>query len=189
MAEGRRRLLEAGWRDTGETTVAFCPGSTLRWNHKRWPNEHYVALARGFLGDRPGAQVLIFCGPDEAEDARYFREQCDSGGVTVVEGMPLMGYAGALTLCGAVVTGDSLPLHMAAALQVPQVALFGPTDPRRTGPWMCPSKVLVPDCDYIPFYRMPYPPDPTQFEPCMPKLPVEDVAAALDHLLSGSTSE
>lgn len=180
--EARRRLAALGWRD-GRSLVAFCPGSTRRWTHKRWPDEHYGQLAERLLGDHRDLHILVFCGPDEADSAQYFRDRFAGAPLSVVEGFPLLTYAGALSLCRAVVTGDSLPLHMSAALQVPVVALFGPTDPRRTGPWQCPAKVIVPDCDYIPYYRMPYPPNPAKFPPCMPLIGVEEVEQAVNGFL------
>lgn len=183
--EARQRLTALGWRED-RTTVAFCPGSTRRWSHKRWPDEHYAELASRLIADRGEIQILVCCGPDEGDSARFFRERFAGAPLVVAEGMPLLAYGAALAQCRAVVTGDSLPLHLCAALQVPVVALFGPTDPRRTGPWQCPSKVLVPDCDYVPYYRIPYPPDPEKFPPCMPLISVEEVEAALDGFLSAA---
>ncbi|MDX9972746.1 MAG: glycosyltransferase family 9 protein [FCB group bacterium] len=186
VEETRNKLVEMGWRDE-RATVAFCPGSTLRWSHKRWPDEQYIELATRLLGDRSDTQVAVFCGPDEAESAALFRQRFRGEPLVVIEGLPLLTYAAALSLCQAVVTGDSLPLHMSAALQVPQVALFGPTDPRRTGPWQAPAKVLVPDCDYVPFYRIPYPPDPSKYPPCMPLITVDEVEQALAGLMTCAT--
>src|SRR5690606_27649768 len=120
----------------GRPTVALCPGSTRSRTDKRWPAERYVALARELLADYRDLSILFFCGPDEVEDVRVFRQALPDPRVTVVTELGLPAYAAALSLCDAAVSGDSLPVHLCAALQVPLVALFGPTDPRRTGPWM-----------------------------------------------------
>lgn len=176
------RLRGLGW-DEAKRTVAFCPGSTLRWSNKRWPNEHFRDLANELLSSHRDVQVVVFCGPDEQEDAAYFAREFQGRSLMVAQSFPLQTYAAALTRCRVVITGDSLPLHMCAALQVPQVSLFGPTDPRRTGPWMTPARVLVPNCDFVPYYRMPYPPDPSSFPPCMPLISVEEVLLATESFL------
>lgn len=185
IADADRRLCNLGW-DNSKRTIAFCPGSTLRWSAKRWPNEHYGMLAEEVLANHGDTQILVFCGPDESEDAAFFEERFKGRGVRVAQSFPLLAYAAALRRCNVVVTGDSLPLHMCAALQVPQVSLFGPTDPRRTGPWMTPARVLVPNCDFVPYYRMPYPPNPSTFPPCMPLITVEEVMLAIEGYLSKS---
>ena len=82
-----------------------------------------------------------------------------------------------------VVTADSTPMHLAAALGRPLVALFGPTNPRRTGPYRRMADVLRLDLPCSPCYlrklrQCPY------SQACMQQLTVEAVAAAVDARLN-----
>ncbi|MBI4557428.1 MAG: glycosyltransferase family 9 protein [Candidatus Hydrogenedentes bacterium] len=183
LKAARDALGATGMSGAGQAVV-FCPGSTARWSHKRWPRESYLQLIGNLLANHINLHILVLCGPDEMDDAEYFKAELRDRRAAVLSGLPLLTYAGILDSATVVVSGDSLPVHVRAAFQKPLVALFGPTDPRRTGPWQCLSTVLTPKCDYIPYYRVPYPPDPATFPPCMPLLPVEEVEAAVEGYLA-----
>jgi heptosyltransferase-1 len=108
------------------------------WGAKRWPSESFGAVASA-LTDR-GMAVMVNHGPGEeglAEDVRS-----SSGGAAI----PLncsVGELIALTRRARLfIGGDTGPMHLAAALQVPVVALFGPTRPQRNGPFGTPNVVL-----------------------------------------------
>ena len=179
--QARKTLEQSGW-EHGKT-VGICPGSgpTMLW--KRWPLEKYAGFSKRLLADHQDVKILAFCGPDEEEDAEFLRINVEDERFLVVKGMPLESYPAAVELCNVVVSADSLPVHVCAALQKPIVALHGPTDPRRTGPWKCPAKVIAAKCDYAPFTSVPYLPDPAEFDPCMPLIPTEEVLAATEEFL------
>jgi heptosyltransferase-1 len=104
--------------------VLACP--LAGWTSKQWPTEHWRDLARA-LAER--GLVLVLNGPATAEPA-----------LRGVEGAwcHLSGLAGLIDVTRravAVVGIDSGPLHLAAALGRPGVAVFGPTDPGRNGPY------------------------------------------------------
>jgi heptosyltransferase-1 len=123
-----------GWRD--KPMAILNPGAG--WGAKRWPSESFGAVARA-LTDR-GMAVTANHGPGEerlAEDVRS-----SSGGAAI----PLncsVGELIALTRRARLfIGGDTGPMHLAAALRVPVVALFGPTRPERNGPFGTPNVVL-----------------------------------------------
>ena len=97
------------------------------WVSKQWPLENYSALARR-LGDELGLPLVMNVPPEPAE---------------AIENLPgvlmhrsgLAGLIDATRRAAAVVGVDSGPLHLAAALGKPGVAIFGPTDPARNGPY------------------------------------------------------
>lgn len=108
------------------------------WGAKCWPAESYGCVAKA-LSDR-GMKVLVNHGPREENLARAV---CAASGN---QGLPLKCSVGeliALTRRASLfIGGDTGPMHLAAALQVPVVALFGPTQPERNGPYGTRSIVL-----------------------------------------------
>lgn len=98
---------------------------------KRWPAEHAAALACR-IADRLHHDVLILCGPREREEAWRIERAADHSHVRSLTGYPLS--LAAIKSCLArsclLVSTDSGPRHVAAALGKPVITLFGPTSPR-----------------------------------------------------------
>ena len=104
--------------------LAVAPGA--RWFTKRWPVQRFAAVARDLARER-GAAVIILGGPDEAQLASSLYDSLD---VPVMNGagtLSLMHSAALLSRCRLLISNDSGLMHMATALQVPVVAVFGPT--------------------------------------------------------------
>ena len=97
---------------------------------KRWPVERFRDLARR-LTSAMGASVLVVWGPDEQEVAR----QIAGDGIALAPPTDLHELIAVLRRASVVVAGDTGPLHIAAALGVPCVGLYGPTSARRNGPY------------------------------------------------------
>jgi len=108
------------------------------WGAKRWPAERYGRVASELAA--LGLRTILNYGPGERELAQA--AQSASGGAaeamdcTITELIALTRRA--LLFIG----GDTGPLHLAAALSIPVVAIFGPTDPARNGPYDTRSMVL-----------------------------------------------
>ena len=136
-ASVRRRLAEAGLPPDRPVGV-LVPGST--WGSKRWPADRFARVAEN-LADR-GMAVILSGAPNETDVAAAVRQSCRakvldwSGRTNLKEVMALLERA------AIVVTNDSGPMHLAAALGRPMVAVFGPTDPARTGPYGRPDTVV-----------------------------------------------
>ena len=109
---------------------------TSRWLFKCWPIERVAALIDALsLGDFP---VVLSCGPDLRERAMIDAIKQSTRHTRVIDlgGLLTLKELGALieqTRC--LLCVDSVPMHMAAALRVPTVALFGPSSERIWGPW------------------------------------------------------
>ena len=115
------RCLPEGFRGP---LLAVAPGA--RWRTKRWPAERFAAVAQELAEER-GAAVVVLGGADEAQLASAL---CDNLDVPVIHGagtLSLMHSAALLSRCSLLVSNDSGLMHMATALQVPVVAIFGPT--------------------------------------------------------------
>ena len=127
----------------GKPFAILNPGAG--WGAKRWPAESFGKVARALV--ERGLAVVVNHGPGEEQLAEAVRES--SGGAA----LPLKCSVGeliALTRRAALfIGGDTGPMHLAAALRVPVVALFGPTRPERNGPFGRRSAVLrSPDSVY-----------------------------------------
>lgn len=113
--------------------IAMIPMS--RWPSKNWPETHFVDAARE-LQRRSGATIYIFGGGAVEEQTACTRMADSIGGAVVnLSGRTsIVEMASYLRAMDVVITNDSGPMHLAAALGTPIVALFGPTLPERTGP-------------------------------------------------------
>lgn len=102
------------------------------WPNKQWPPERYAAVAR-WLRDTRGLPSLVLWGPREAALAEAI--SVGSAGAAALAPRTSLGDLLALARDARLfVSGDTGPLHLAAALGTPIVALFGPTSPVRNGP-------------------------------------------------------
>jgi heptosyltransferase I len=121
------------WPVSNARWIILQPGA--RWSNKRWPAEYYAQLVSrlaqkpasmrfailGSREDKPLAETIITAAPDRCLD------------LTGQTSLPEMVEW--IRICDLMITNDTGPMHVAAALRKPVVALFGPTEPRRTGPY------------------------------------------------------
>jgi heptosyltransferase-1 len=108
------------------------------WGAKCWPAERYKELVRVMAAH--GVRTFVNAGPGEAELAAHVCEG-DPGNARVLQ-CALPELIAVSRLSSLFVGGDTGPLHLASALGVPVVAIFGPTDPGRNGPFGGKSVVL-----------------------------------------------
>ena len=125
--------------DTG-FVVAINPGAS--WATKRWPPERYGAVARA-LGADPGARIVVIWGPGERAMADAVRASAGERAALAPD-TSLRELACLLSRCALYVGGDTGPMHVAAAMGTPVVALFAPSDPARVGPWGVPARIVEP---------------------------------------------
>ncbi len=112
--------------------VGLLPGAA-RGPAKRWPVTRFAALAQRLAAEREcGVVALGTAG--EAADCAAIAAAAGTRGLSLAGRSDLIGWAALLAACDLVVANDSGGMHLAAALGVPVVAIFGATDPRRTGP-------------------------------------------------------
>ena len=118
--------------DTRVPLLVFCPGAEYG-PAKRWPPEHFAALARMVGQSFPYAQIIALGSQKDSALAQAIAER--AANVRNLCGQTALGEACALiSRASAVVTNDSGLMHVAAALRRPLVALYGSTDPRHTPP-------------------------------------------------------
>jgi heptosyltransferase-2 len=124
-------LLQAAGVPPGAPMVVLAPGSV--WATKRWPHFRSVAIALATDPRTRRARLVIMGGGGDSGLARQIAEGLQSVGaalpIDATGRLPLLASAALLQRAGAIVTNDSLPLHLASAVGTPTVALFGPTTP------------------------------------------------------------
>jgi heptosyltransferase-1 len=117
--------------------VATTPYAILNpgagWPNKRWAPDRFGALADRIRRDH-GLAVIVTWGPGEESVARAVVE-ASSGAAQQAPPTTLPQLLALVRQAQLVISGDTGPLHLAAAAATPIVGLFGPTDPRRNGPW------------------------------------------------------
>ena len=126
--------------------VALCPGSTNS-RAKRWPVEYFAALADRLV-EEAGARVLLVGAREELDVTRAVVERMRRTPVVLTGRTSLDETAAVLGLVDLLVTNDTGPAHLAAALGRPVLVIFGPTDPTTTRPFSDLAEVVrrPPDC-------------------------------------------
>jgi ADP-heptose:LPS heptosyltransferase len=117
---------------TGGRYALLNPGAA--WPNNRWPPPRFAALASA-LRDRHNLQSVILWGPGEFELAEEV--VAVAGGAAIMSPRTAIADVVALARGAAVmVSGDTGPTHLAAAVGTPIVGIYGPTRPERNGPWL-----------------------------------------------------
>jgi lipopolysaccharide heptosyltransferase I len=141
------------------------------WPSKLWPPERFGAVARGLR--EHGLRSLVAWGPGEEALAERVVSASDAAAAASFP-TTLLDFVELARRSRLVIAADTGPLHLACAVGAPVVALFGPTDPARNGPFSGDDIVVrrVPSC--APCYRRGCP----VHAGIMEDIPVEDVLAA-----------
>lgn len=164
-------------RKKGQKLVVCNMGAA--WKTKRWPIARWVSFLQILKKKRPALFfVLLWGNTEEAEAARTVQARTGAPAVpflSIVEVMALLKQASLL------VSGDTFVLQAACALAVPVVGIFGPTNPRRNGPFDAADLCAYHRKDCAPCYKR----DCRQAD-CLEEITAEEVAAlALERLRRG----
>jgi lipopolysaccharide heptosyltransferase I len=139
LARVSSAAADAVSRETaGRPFAIINPGAA--WPNKRWPAERFGEVA-AFLREVRGLDSVVLWGPDEADLARAVAAS-SAGAARIAPPTTILDVLELSRGAALMVSGDTGPLHLAAAVGTPALALFGPTDPRRNGPW-APDDVVV----------------------------------------------
>jgi len=133
--EARReadRLLQKAGVDGARPFVCLHPGA--RWWFKAWPAERFAALADLIQTETP-AQVLFLGSDQERSLESQIADRMKTPLRSLIGKTSLRALAAVLERAALMVSNDNGPMHMAAALGVPVIGLFGPSDPAIWGPW------------------------------------------------------
>jgi 3-deoxy-D-manno-octulosonic-acid transferase/heptosyltransferase-1 len=171
----KREAFESGSNSEGFRFVAVNP--VAFWETKLWEEEKFAELCDR-IHQELGIGVILTGGAADPLDrirALMTTEAVNLGGRTTLRELACLYRQAAL-----VVTTDSGPMHLAAAMGTPVVALFGPTDPARTGPYGAGHRVIRRGLDCMPCFRR-----RCETRNCMREITVEEVFKATEEILAG----
>ncbi len=177
--------------------IGINPGATYG-SAKRWPAENFAALIDSITSELKG-RVVLFGGPSEVNIANEIIEKAKSNPSPITHPLspithypsPVINMAGKTNLreltaliseCNVFVSNDSGPMHMASALLVPTVAIFGSTDSTATGPMGEGHKVISKNIPCSPCLKRECPEGHLR---CMTEITSDEVFSALKELLPG----
>jgi heptosyltransferase-2 len=173
-------MLEEAWVNDTQRLIGFSLSASPAWPSKNWPVERFIDLARE-LGARLNARIFLLGDATAAPLGELFDRQALPNVTNLIGKTSLQELIALVSRLDALVSGDSAPMHIAAAFGVPFVALFGPTDPKRH---------LPPAKKFSVFYK-PLPCSPCysgtckarEFA-CLPSIQAGEVCQAIRGLLS-----
>lgn len=157
-----------------DTYIAFNPFGG--WKSKRWGVDKYIRL--GNLLRKEGYRIVLLGGPKDIEEAKMIASNMEGEPILTAGRTDLKELAALLKHVNLLVTNDTGPMHIAAAVGTPTVAIFGPTDPNRTGPYGEGHIVITSGVDCSPCFRK-----KCREMICMDSIGVEDVMGAVKRIL------
>jgi len=125
--------VKSKWPMDGARWIALQPGA--RWDNKRWPVEHFCELVRMVVKNHSDVRFAVLGGRDDHALGEAISQAGPARILNLCGATSLPEMIEFLRRCDLLVTNDTGPMHVAAALGKPLIALFGPTAPERTGPY------------------------------------------------------
>lgn len=134
------QALRHKWPLDQHRWITLQPGA--RWLNKRWPADSFAELVRRLCAEDPTLHFAILGGKEDASLGQTIARAGGDRCLNLTGKLSLPEMIEWLRATELMVSNDTGPMHVAAALRIPVVALFGPTEPRRTGPYGQTSHVL-----------------------------------------------
>ena len=116
---------------SGQLLIGIHPGGN--WEYKLWDGKNYADVA-SLLAEQRNATILLFAGPNERELQTQVAGMMDAPPI-LVQTDDLRHLAALISACDVYIGNDTGPMHIAAAVGTPVVALFGSTSHIRSGPY------------------------------------------------------
>ncbi len=154
-------------------------GCSSRWESKSWPTDFFASVLQAVTHKVPQLRIWLLGSPDEVERAEAVKTAAGLDNLVNLAGKTSLGaLTGLLKRSNVLLTNDSGPMHLAAALTTPCVAFFGSTDPTLTGPYGPEGRhcVIRSRCQQSPCLKRQCPRGNT---PCCSGIDPAEVAAAI----------
>jgi lipopolysaccharide heptosyltransferase II len=143
--EAARQLLAESGATPGQPVALLCPGS-VNSRAKRWPAERYAELSDRLTA--AGMSVALIGSPSEVEVSREVNRRTQRNPIVLTGKTSMAEVVGLISLADLLVTNDTGPAHVGAAVGTPTLVIFGPTNPLTTYP-LSPNAEMIrepPDC-------------------------------------------
>ena len=125
--------IKRKWPLNGSKLIALQPGA--RWLNKRWPVQNFAKVVHRLTQKFPDVCFAALGGKDDAPLGEVIAQSAPEKVLNLCGKTSLPEMVEWVRRCDLLITNDTGPMHVAAAMNKPLVALFGPTEPRRTGPY------------------------------------------------------
>jgi lipopolysaccharide heptosyltransferase II len=125
--------VKSKWPTEGARWITLQPGA--RWENKRWPAKYFADLVRSTAQQFPDTRFAILGSGEDKSLGEIISRAAPERCLNLCGATSLLEMIEWVRLCELMVTNDTGPMHAAAALGKPLIALFGPTEPCRTGPY------------------------------------------------------
>lgn len=172
-----RHLFKINHVDASKGMIALAPGATYGPS-KRWPLNNWIELVKHLLVDKKES-LLILGGKEEAGYLEPLIQPIPKAQkqrvYSLVGRTTLLELLGVLKQCRLLVTNDTGPMHVAAAVGTPVVALFGSSSPTWTGPYGQGHEVIYKQVECSPCFQKTC---PIGYK-CLTGIPVDDVFKAI----------
>jgi len=172
------KFFENNKINNGDLKIAINPIS--RWQSKCWIPEKYAQLA-DYMIESMGAKVIFVGAKSDQENVNRILGLMKNKPISAVGETSLQELAALLKRMDLMVTNDSGPMHMAVAVDIPVVAIFGPTDPQLTGPYGDNNFVLKKTTKCNTCFKK-----TCKYKYCMNLISVEEVVSAIQILIEKS---
>ncbi len=141
-----RALLQRHGVHEDRPVIALCPGS-INSRAKRWPAENYAVLADRCV-DTLGAQILLIGSKEELDVSRQVADRMHNKPMMLTGQTDIAEVVAVLSVADLLVTNDTGPAHISAALGRPTLVIFGPTNPLTTRPFSPFAEIIrhPPEC-------------------------------------------
>ena len=162
--------------NTEQPILALCPGAEYGPT-KRWPAKHYATVAKHFIDQ--GWQVWLLGTAQEKQAAEKIQQDTDHHCINLCGKTSVLDVIDLLSVSQLVASNDSGLMHIAAAVDVPLVAIYGSTSPRYTPPASNKATVIQLDFPCSPCFKRECPLPGKEHLRCLTQLQPERVIAAL----------
>lgn len=160
----------------------ICINPVAKWETKLWGNARFSELGDR-LAERYGVCPVFTGAPEDRETVHQILSQMRHPGVDLTGKTTLKTLAALYESADVLISTDTGPMHLGAAVETPVVALFGPTAPWRTGPMGDSHPVIRAGLPCSPCFKRRCP-----TRECMDRISVEQVLAAVERVLSPSAA-
>ena len=170
-------FLSSEWMSVNQKLIGINISASPRWLTKNWPLTHVVKLCDGL--SRRDMRVLITGTEKDFQQVNALISASKNAKIINACGKTTINQLACLIKkCSVYISSDSAPLHIAASMNVPFIALFGPTDPRRHIPTDKKFVLIKKDLECSPCYR-----SKCKTPKCMQQITAEEVLEAIEGLL------